>query len=66
MGAKLNSLTSSSLEQKLLAFSLKLLQQRAPKLDTSGVPDLPLTKLFGKVIFNLTQATVMPFNLIVI
>ena len=66
MGAKLNSLTSSSLEKNLLAFSLKLLQQRAPKLDISGVPDLPLTKLFGKVIFNLTQATVMPFSLIVI
>ena len=51
---------------KIAGFQSKAIATKSSTLDILGVPDLPLTKVFGKVIFNLTQATVMPFNLIVI
>ena len=35
-------------------------------LDITDVPDPPLITIFGKVAFNLTQATVILLNLITI
>ena len=51
---------------KVKGCQCKDIETRNSTLDISGVPDTPLITIFGKVIFNLTQATVVSFNLIAI
>ena len=47
-------------------FQCKASATNSSILDITGVPDLPLITAFAKVIFNLTQATVISFILIAI
>ena len=48
-------------------FQCKTIATKSSILDIADVLDPPLTSIFGKVIFNLTQATnVILFNLIAI
>ena len=51
---------------KVNGFQNKSISTRSSIIDIAGVPDPPLITIFGKVIFNLTQATVILFNLIAI
>ena len=70
LGSRLHAsifLRSNSLRQKLMAFSVRLnIATTSSILDIAGIPDPPLITMFGKLIFNLKQATVISFNLIVI
>ena len=45
-------------------FQGKAITTKSSILDTAAVPDLPLVTIFDKEVFNLTQATVISFNLI--
>ena len=45
-------------------FQCKAVAIKSCILDIADVPDPPLITIFGKVTFNLTQATVTLFNLI--
>ena len=47
-------------------FQCKAVATKSSILDIAEVTDPPLITIFGKVTFNLTQATVALFNLIVI
>ena len=58
-------LRSSSLRQRLKAFSVSY-YYKSCILDITSLPDPHLHTIFGKVIFNLTQATVILFKLIMI
>ena len=51
---------------KVNGFQCKAISTRSSILDIADVPDPPLITIFGKVIFNLMQATVILFNLIAI
>ena len=70
LGSRLHAsifLRSNSLRQKLMGFNVRLnIATRSSILDIAGIPDPPLITMFGKLIFNLKQATVISFNLIVI
>ena len=60
-------LESSKIElsaTKVKGFQCKAIATQSSTLDIPGVPDLITT--FGKVSFNLTQATTISFNLIAI
>ena len=47
-------------------FHCKATTTKSSILDIACIPDPLLITIFGKVIFNLTQATVISFNLIAI
>ena len=51
---------------KVNGFQCKAISTKSSILDIADVPDPPLITIFIKVIFSLTQATVILFNLITI
>ena len=51
---------------KVNGFQRKAVATKSFILDIADVPDPPLITIFGKVTFNLTQVTVILFNLIAI
>ena len=62
-------LESSKIElsaTKVKGFQCKAIATKSSTLGIPGVPDPPLITTFGKVSFNLTQATTISFNLIAI
>ena len=51
---------------KVNGFQCRAIATESSILDIAGVPDPPLITIFSKVTFNLTQQTVILFNLIAI
>ena len=51
---------------KANGFQCKAISTKSLILDIADIPDPPLITIFGKEIFNLTQAAVNLFNLIAI
>ena len=51
---------------KIKGFQCKAIATQSSILDIVGIPNPPSITIFGKVSFNLTQATTISFNLIVI
>ena len=51
---------------KVKGFQCKAIATKNSVLDIAGVPDPPLIAIFGRKIFDLTQGTVISFNLIAI